>query len=410
LIIICSLPLFLLTIKNWGNGVLIIGGTFCLINLLQNKEFNFANTTNPAYATAFIGSWTSLLIATIAAAIIRWSIDWQLLDSPLRFIFAIPVFVFVTKQKADAMKILLRFCIAAILITLIYQVFSSQTEHWDTAGRMSTHFADPLTFGYFCLSLALAILAALITRRNKKSIEILVKATIIGCGLYMSISSQSRTGWGAVPILTLLFLYIYRARLTRRYLITFVSAAIIICIGFWLTSSTIRDRSMQTIEQIHEYHLDGIAPDTSIGLRVTFLRIAVDLISARPFQGYGDTQKRQIDLPSEIHNYATRNAIEFALSSGFHNEIMTNAVQSGLFAALATAFVFFTPIFIYWKTIANGDATQKTAAFAGMAFTITIFVSSFSTEVFGLKYTASFYAMMNAILCGSCLKRNERLL
>jgi O-antigen ligase len=122
-----------------------------------------------------------------------------------------------------------------------------------------------------------------------------------------------------------------------------------------------------------------------------------------PLQGSGDTQMNPLTPPPHVHTYATKFASDFALSSGFHNEFVTNGVQSGLLAVLATASLFGVPIFIYWRTLKVGKPIQKNAALAGLAFAITLFVSSLSTEVFGLKYTASFYAMMNAILCGACL-------
>lgn len=409
LILVCSLPLFLLTIENWGNAVLIIGGVFCLVNLIHNKQLNIKHSANPALATAFVGSWASLFTATLAASLMRTPMDWALLDSPLRFIFAIPVFIFVVQQRSDAAKILLWFCMAAIAMTLAYQLVFPPEGNWGGAERMSTRFADPLTYGYFCLSLGLVIFFSLLWQPRPQAKAIFFKVAFVGLALFMSLRTQSRTGWIAVPLLALMLLCVYRHTITAGKLFLYWCVAVLVCSGLWLTSSSVRERVMQTIAEVHQYSLDGTAPETSVGLRITFLRIAADMVLEHPLQGYGDTQIATLTVPPHVHTYATKFASDFALSSGFHNEIVTNGVQSGLLAALATASLFGVPIFIYWRTLKVGGPIQKNAALAGLAFAVTLFISSLSTEVFGLKYTTSFYALINAILCGASLNTKLKL-
>ena len=174
-------------------------------------------------------------------------------------------------------------------------------------------------------------------------------------------------------------------------------------LGF-LVSPTVQQRAMLTVDEVRTYSFVGMAPETSVGLRITFARIAADLILERPLTGYGDTQKSPPPMPAVVQHYASRYAQDFALASGFHNEAITNGIQSGAAGALATLALFVLPWCIYIRAIRLGNGEQRAAGLLGMVFGITLFVSSLSTEVFGLKYTASYYALTTAVLCGLCLR------
>jgi O-antigen ligase len=51
----------------------------------------------------------------------------------------------------------------------------------------------------------------------------------------------------------------------------------------------------------------------------------------------------------------------------------------------------------------SGSSIQRANALLGLVLTICFFVSSLSTEVFDLKYMASFYALMVCMLCASAI-------
>ena len=64
------------------------------------------------------------------------------------------------------------------------------------------------------------------------------------------------------------------------------------------------------------------------------------------------------------------------------------------------------PLAVYMRGLRHGDATARHNAALGFAYGACIFVASFSTEVVDLKYTASLYALMTAVLCGGALARH----
>ena len=90
-----------------------------------------------------------------------------------------------------------------------------------------------------------------------------------------------------------------------------------------------------------------------------------------------------------------------AFNAGFHNEMVSNAVRFGVGGLLAAAMLFFVPFALFVRQSRSESAVQRANALLGLVLTICFFISSLSTEVFDLKYMASFYAVMVAMLCGS---------
>lgn len=174
-------------------------------------------------------------------------------------------------------------------------------------------------------------------------------------------------------------------------------------------NDTVWLRIAQAVNEVLAYNWQGFAPETSVGLRMTFLRIAANLFQANPILGYGDTALNTIALPPGVSSYATDEAIRMALHAGFHNETVSNTVRYGLGGGIAAASVMLVPLYFFVTNLRNFDRVKRANATAGVIFVLTIFVSSMTTEVFDLKYTASFYATMVALLCGSVLYARQGL-
>jgi O-antigen ligase len=137
--------------------------------------------------------------------------------------------------------------------------------------------------------------------------------------------------------------------------------------------------------------------------------MALDLLVARPLMGYGDIKLAGEILPANIYTYASPLSVDMALNSGFHNEMVTNAIRNGIPALLAALMLFMAPIYIFLKTKNSTCPIQRGNSSLGLVFTVCVFISSLSTEVFDLKYTASFYALMISLLVASTLAKHQNL-
>lgn len=401
-------PLFLVTIRGWSNIVLILGFIVSLGFLFFDKN-NLNKTPLLMLEKIVILTLMAPVFAILLASSLRGKINLANYDSASRLFIASAIFLLAFRKKLNFVKILQYTVPASLILTLLHQLLIPQPHKWGFE-RMATYFADPLIFGYTSLTFSLMCLTS-INLLNKDS-KLIVAFKVLGAitGFYLSIMSGSRTGWMAVPLIIAILLYSRQTtgKMQIKFIVFSMAMAIGIAVTLFFASSTINSRVQLAAQEIIGYSWSGMAPDTSVGMRITFLRMAMDLISEHPVMGYGDTRLAGMILPAHIYTYASPTSIHMALNSGFHNELVTNAVRDGL-AAMFTAFMLFAvPIYIFIKKFQSHCRVQRANSLIGIVFVLCIFISSLSTEVFDLKYMASFYALMISLLCASTLSTHPQ--
>ena len=403
---LCLAPLFLVTLRGWSNAILIFGALASVIFLVFGRHGRTWGTWKDQPGTTLaVATLLSPVLAVAISSALRHSLYWPLFDSPARFCLAIPVLLFAVRTKLDASKLLQFAFPVALLITLAQQHLVAQPMLWG-ATRMATYFADPLVFGYVAMTFGLISAISI----NLLGIDgpLIVAFKVVGAftGFYLSIESGSRTGWMAIPIILAVWAYQHRSGKKQVQVAGVVAASSIISAVVYLTSSTVHPRVDLIFNEILTYPWTGVAPDTAVGSRITFLRMAWELFFQHPLGGFGDTRFEQFQVPQEINAYASATALYTAFNSGFHNEIVTNAIRSGIFGLASSAALFAVPFIVFAARLKSCQRTCRANAVIGITFVICMFVSSLSTEVLDLKYMASFYALMVALLCGSALARH----
>jgi O-antigen ligase len=217
-------------------------------------------------------------------------------------------------------------------------------------------------------------------------------------GVALSILSGSRSGWIAVPIVAAVWLHLNVPAIERRgravLPLTVLLAAFVIGAGAYFALPKVHQRVHEAIDDVTTYSLSGKAPESPVGLRLTFMRIAGDLIAQHPLAGVGDTS-RTPPAPASQFPYATLSAVHTAFSSAFHNQTITDTVRHGFAGGIAAILMLLVPLWIY--------AHRLPRAAVGIAYGTCILVASMTTEVVDLKYTASLYALMTAVLCARAL-------
>ncbi len=418
-LLLCAAPLFLVTVRGWSNAILILGAFLCLIflSLSGNRQRARERFPNPEVAFLTVVMVTTLASPVLAVAIssgLRGSFYLSQFDSPARLCLAIPIFIFALRTKLNAAKFLQFAIPAALILTLVQQYLITQPMHWGPT-RMATYFADPLVFGY--VSMTFGLICAVSINLLKTDSNLILGFKLLGAfvGLYLSIQSGSRTGWMAIPIVLGIWAYQHSGNGAggdgnKRTQVFFVMAlSCLIAALVYVTSSTFSHRVDLVANEIKTYPWTGIAPETAVGSRITFLRIAWDLFFQNPWSGIGDTRFEQFPLPPQVLGYASPTTLATAFRSGFHNEVVTNAIRSGLIGLLSSAALFVVPFAVFVRKLKSDAAfgAAKANAVIGITFVVCMFVSSLSTEILDLKYTASFYALMIALLCGSTLAHHE---
>ena len=400
-------PLFLVTVKSWSNALLILGSALSIIFLMGRHIQPKGDAPEIVFIQKLVVVTLVLPIVAIAvSSALRASHNWADYDAPSRFLLAIAIFLFAIRKEINIAAYLQYSAPGSLVITLLHQLYFSQPKLWGP-DRMSTYFSDPLVFGYTSLTLGLVSLVSI--NANSKNSKPLVIFKLLGAaiGFYLSVESGSRTGWLAAPIVAAIWLCQLESTHSRRMHRRLPGLSIALVLVLLAFSSTVHERLALAFHEVSSYSWIGIAPETSVGFRITFLRIAFDMFASNPLAGFGDMRGILPALPGHIATYASPESLRMAVTSGFHNEIVTGAIRSGVLGLASAILLFGVPLFVFGRQMRSAIAAQRNNALIGLVFVLCIFISSLSTEVFDLKYTASFYALMVSLLCASALSARE---
>jgi O-antigen ligase len=396
-------PLFLVTVRSWSSLVLILGAIACFVNLMRrDPRLGHAFTTKRYDKLLVILVLFAPVLSIAVSSLLRGSHVLANYDSPARFLVAVVIFLFAIRQRANMAQYLQYTAPLALVLTLLHQLFFFQPRLW-TPDRMSTYFADPLVFGYTALTLGMMSLVSIHLLSKDSGLVLALKLAGAAIGLYLSVMSGSRTGWLAVPVVMAVWVYEQKLSSGKVFRALALGLVVALVIGFYAMSATVQQRLLLGVHEALEYPWVGIAPVTSVGDRITFLRVALDMFVSSPFAGHGDNGYDLTALPRHIYTYASPESLHLAFTAGFHNEMVSNAVRFGIGGLLAAAMLLFVPMALFVRQSRSANAGQRANASLGLVLTICFFISSLSTEVFDLKYMASFYAVMVAMLCASAI-------
>lgn len=405
----CAAPPFAMIVPGWASAMLFLASALA-IALLAAGRLPAMDDDAVRPARLVIVALAAPFVATVISAALRG--DWYnaQFDAPLRPALAVPVFLVALRCRLDASRVMRWALPLALVVLVAHRMGFGQPARWP-ADRVTTAFADPLVFGYLSLGFALMCVMGISFRDGERSTPAQDAAAIAGIvvGMTLSVLSGSRTGWVAIPVVLAVWLYfnvppVRRAGPAMLPLVA-VLATVAIGAGAYAVVPKVHDRMHEAIDDIASYSFHGTAPVSPVGLRITYLRIASDLVAEHPLAGVGDTAHRH-PAPASSFPYAGEFAVKTAFNSAFHNQLVTDSVRHGLEGGVAAALLLVVPLVVYSRALRSGGALARRNAALGIAYGACIFVSSFSTEVVDLKYTASLYALVTAVLCGGALARH----
>jgi O-antigen ligase len=191
-------PLGLLIVKGWIGWLLFLQSLIALILTFKSKETLRNFCVNKWSVLVFI-TFSLPLVAILNSQFLNNSWEWRYYDSPSRFLFAIPLIMYIWQSKIKLQSLLEFTFPLTLIVTFIALPFLPKLGWGADPSRLATYFVDPLTFGRISLTFGLVSLA-FINFKNKSLIANLVLLIGFILGLYLSVKSGSRTGWLAVPV------------------------------------------------------------------------------------------------------------------------------------------------------------------------------------------------------------------
>ena len=387
------LPLFHLTVKNWTNGWLAFLGVVSLIGLvltIKNRRELFPDWRSAVVVLAF----ALPILAVVISQLLRGDWVWKYLDGPARFLLAAVAFLWLRGQKIDFIRAFRVVCPLSIWFALVFVWIDPEpTKLW--ANRFATSIADTNTFGIQIVLLGFLSFMMLQLHPPKSWPLKVLLASSVGVSAYLSVGSQTRTGWMALPFLGLVWLYAMRSQ-WRKMVVT--SSAMLAFLGAVVVSyPPVHQRVVSIYSELDDW-VSGNNTDTSGGARLGIWRAAIELFKHRPLEGYGDYAqfKDSLDLPA-VRAVANDFAID-TIRNGPHNELFANALRSGVLGILSVLGLYLLPLAVFWQGLKESTGFPRLANLMGIAVVVAYMVFGITLEVFNLKFSASFYGFLIAVL------------
>jgi O-antigen ligase len=404
-------PVFLLTLKHWTNLVvftLFIGSLFSLINQKSRKVQDSINNDK----------WRRIIAATLAGPVFAVAVG-QLMrgefyppnfDAPLRIALCAPIFWAISKGwlayngKESITTIWVKFSFPLTLL-FTYLFRPSWTSAWGD-NRITTYFVDPLSFGSINLLLSLLSLIAITFFWKKfNPLHLFFSIVSIVCGFYLAIMSGSRTGLFSAPLFLFIWLWIFGIKhFPKRNAFFGGFIVLLVLISFIPLQPFLVSKFKVTITELNNYQWDSMNENTSVGMRISFFRMAYFFFLESPLKGWGDLGWMTLIDDPKITQFASFYARDFA-RNGFHNEILTNTVRSGVCGLISSVSLLFIPIIFassYYKKI-NTNLNINFIPLFLLFFMVHLLVSGMTTEVTNLVFLSSFIGLSIAVFSGETI-------
>jgi len=398
-------PLLYLTVRGWTNIYVFVLFLLGIIYFAINPHL-FKNSLQGSASKWITFTLCSPLLAISISQSFRQEFSSTAFDGPSRFFLASLIFLHLKDRQINFTKILEWVLPISLMICLaVYILNPSASAAW--GGRAASYFVDTITFGSYTLILGFICLISIHINENREH-PILTLMKLMGflIGFYLAIKSQSRSAWTAA--IGLLF-YLSFVRFHKKHPIT-PSGLIILSmaglIGIYYSSLEVQLRILDGFNEVVSYFKNDNF-DTDLGLRISMIRVAGNLILEHPFSGFKDGVIPALNTISSIKPFYT-DLLQFMIShTGTHNEILAQGVRSGIWGLICGIALFLGPGIILFKRLSHSNKYIRNAAILGLALVLGLFITSLTIQVFNLKYTSSFYALMIAALAAQALQKEN---
>ncbi len=395
-------PLLYMTYRGWTNK--------WLITLFALSLFFFINQKH-AFYESLKGKSTKLMLvvlmspflAILFSQILRNDISINAYDGPLRFALAAPIFLYLKYKKINFLQVFQFIAPLSLVIAVAAIIYHPETsEFW--RGRFATYFVDPLTFGGYALIIGFTCLFQLKPQKDSYLLTAL-KLTGFACALFLSLGSGSRSGWIAIPFLLALWIFLNRH---DKKLVYGLSITIVITITLILTfNEPLQLRIMSIFQEAYSWFTNQANKENgSGGIRLSMWKISIMIFLKNPLLGFGSIENYRHFLHDPMITSQVGEIAITSINNGPHNEVLALMLRAGLFGLISGLLLFFGPLYIFIKQLK--EMPKDNNLHVGICFVLGIFICSLNIEVFNLKYTSSFYAMMLACIGAQALSLGER--
>jgi O-antigen ligase len=391
LILLCY-PVLLLTVQGGMNALfflLLILSVFCLYRAPKSLHKDQWD----AYTLAFALAMASPILAVFLSQSYHGEFTARSYDGPSRFLLAVPIYLTLRQIKISTLT-MLQYGLPLGAISALLVVFIV-ADHQPFFPRAGNTFVNPIHFGDLALIMGFLSLFSINWAGRDPLYIVILKSLGLLAGLFVSVQSESRGGWIAIPVVLLTWLIIQnKERGLLRLLMAMVPPLL-----FGITSYFLINIIHQRVDEVYS---DIVAAwhgnlDTSIGIRLQLWKAALYLFRENPIFGVGLDGYASMMSTLTQSGFITSKAADFGRGE-VHNEILANMAKLGIVGLLSILAVYFVPLIIFLRTLKSNSDTKRTAAMMGGCLVLGFLVFGLSVETFDMKMNAAFYSLTLAVL------------
>lgn len=400
-------PLGFMTYRHWTNGIVFLFFVLSLIYLWRNRS----HQTGSPKTTSSMGSdlWVVACLAGLVTAVgigqlLRQHFYAPNFDAPLRLAMCIPIYLALRKgwltSEQNHKPITVWWMTVIFPLTLIWTLVCfllTAPNEWGV--HRGTYFVDPLTFGSFCLLFSLLCLSGITGNDQQlKRYQLWLCAFAILAGLFMAVVVNSRTGWLNLPVFLILWAYFHlRPQWGGKLTLIATSMIVVIVVGLLLSFPGLLNKFMTAYQELVDYKWDEMNPDQSVTMRISFYRMAFFYFIQNPIQGWGDLGWQSLMNHPDLIKFASSYTRE-STAQGFHNEIITNTIRSGIWGLIASMLFYGVPIKRAIRGLVQVDQKLKIVSFNLLIFILHLFFAGLTTEVTNLVFLCSFIGISLSVM------------
>ncbi|WP_052452183.1 O-antigen ligase family protein [Noviherbaspirillum autotrophicum] len=398
---IIAFPVLAIVLHNAANA--------CLLLLLLNSIIAVLIGIRPAgyeFSRFLKDYWplhlamASWFLAVLLNQLSRGEFSDAPFDRTLRLGIFAPVFWIILALAFRQIKHMQWSFIGGTLIAAIdaYVVTRGGTERPGNIG-----FIPIIAFSNMTLLLGAMALISIGWNERHEKLLILLKILAFCVALYVTILTQTRGSWIAIPAIVTLALGFF-ANFLPRYKSILAGASLLLIASTFTSSSIVHNRFSAFEGDIDQYRQGN--RDTSLGARIQMWQGAWILFKEHPLFGVG-----RENFKKEMTGLASRKIVTPAASElvHSHNEVLFNMATYGIGGLFSILSIYFVPAYYFARDRSHQDRQVKTAAYLGLLLCISFFFYGLVDLMFFWNVTGSFYSMSVAVFMTCIIKRKEEI-
>jgi len=399
------MPALFLSMKHSANAILF---TLFIISLVYLKSTLDYNSLRKLWIRSYFLSILILIAPFFAIAVsqlLRLEFYPNNYDAPIRMFLCVPILMAISQgcvwgeKTASIVEIWLCWSIPiAILIVFISRNYYPATN-W--GAYRTTYFVDPLTFSTYTLLFSmLSIIGLVFYYKSLSKLNILLNLASIFIGFYLSITSGARTGWVSFPPFILILWLALKHEFNIKKTLIFIFFLLATIAVLFKCNPFLFNKLLLALKEVSNYKLHEINDDTSVAMRLSFYRMGIEYFLERPWTGWGDLSWMISMNRMEFTQYASEIA-RLSPKHGFHNEIITSSVRSGIWGLIASLSLFGLVFHNAIKGIGMKVNKEHRVISITLLVVIThLFFAGLFTEITNLTFLSAFIGIILSVLLG----------